>query len=132
MPLLLIGLGLGDEKDVTVAGLEAIQSADTVYLEAYTSVLGVKKEKLEAFYNKEIHISDRYEVEESTEKMLDQADAGIVAFLAKKVTLAANGVAVDVNQMGYKGGNSIGRQAADATRKSIQGGTKVSETTSFD
>tara|TARA_B100000795_G_scaffold124889_1_gene93181 strand:- start:401 stop:1507 length:1107 start_codon:yes stop_codon:yes gene_type:complete len=81
MPLLLIGLGLGDEKDVTVAGLEAIQSADTVYLEAYTSVLGVKKEKLEAFYNKEIHISDRYEVEESTEKMLDQADAGIVAFL---------------------------------------------------
>jgi diphthine synthase len=81
MPLLLVGLGLGDEKDVTIAGLEAIQSADTVYLEAYTSVLGVKAEKLEAFYGCKINISDRHEVESATEKMLDQANSGTVAFL---------------------------------------------------
>ena len=81
MPLLLVGLGLGNEKDVTVAGLEAIQSSDVVYLEAYTSVLGVKAEKLEEFYGCKIHISDRYEVESATDKMLDQAESGTVSFL---------------------------------------------------
>ena len=81
MPLLLVGLGLGDEKDITVAGLEAIRSSDAVYLEAYTSVLGVKAEKLEEFYGCKIHISDRYEVESGTDAMLDQAITGTVSFL---------------------------------------------------
>lgn len=44
--LYLIGLGLSDEKDVTVRGLEAIKSSTRVYLEAYTSILGVGKERL--------------------------------------------------------------------------------------
>lgn len=44
--LYLIGLGLSDEKDVTVRGLEAIKGSDRVYLEAYTSILGVGKERL--------------------------------------------------------------------------------------
>ena len=35
-----IGLGLGDEKDVTIKGKEAIERSSRVYLEAYTSVLG--------------------------------------------------------------------------------------------
>lgn len=42
----VIGLGLGDAKDVTVKGLEIIKRCDRVYLEAYTSVLSVGKEKL--------------------------------------------------------------------------------------
>jgi hypothetical protein len=37
--LTLIGLGLGDVKDITLNGLEAIKNADKVFLEAYTSVL---------------------------------------------------------------------------------------------
>ena len=36
----LIGLGLGDEKDITIKGYEAIQRCTKVYLESYTSVLG--------------------------------------------------------------------------------------------
>lgn len=41
------GLGLSDEKDVTLKGLEAIRKSSRVYLEAYTSMLiGVSKEKL--------------------------------------------------------------------------------------
>jgi diphthine synthase len=46
MPLYLIGLGLGDEKDVTVKGAEAIARCSLVFLEAYTSVLGVDARKL--------------------------------------------------------------------------------------
>jgi len=44
--LYIVGLGLSDEKDITVKGLEAIKSCERVYLEAYTSVLIVSKEKL--------------------------------------------------------------------------------------
>ena len=44
--LYLIGLGLADEKDITVKGLEIVQKAKRVYLEAYTSILLVDHEKL--------------------------------------------------------------------------------------
>lgn len=42
----LIGLGLGDAKDVTVKGLEIIRKCDRVYLEAYTSILTVGQDVL--------------------------------------------------------------------------------------
>jgi len=42
----IIGLGLGDAKDVTVKGLEIIKLCSRVYLEAYTSILTVGKESL--------------------------------------------------------------------------------------
>lgn len=44
--LQLIGLGLADETDVTVKGLDMIKKAERVYLEAYTSILLVDTEKL--------------------------------------------------------------------------------------
>ena len=37
--LYIIGLGLGDERDITVRGLEAVKTCDKVYMEAYTSLL---------------------------------------------------------------------------------------------
>lgn len=42
----LIGLGLADEKDITVRGLEIVKKAERVYLEAYTAILLVDKAKL--------------------------------------------------------------------------------------
>ncbi|OWK05016.1 DPH5, partial [Cervus elaphus hippelaphus] len=42
----MIGLGLGDAKDITVKGLEVVRRCSRVYLEAYTSVLTVGKEVL--------------------------------------------------------------------------------------
>lgn len=44
--LYLVGLGLADETDITVKGLEVVKKAERVYLEAYTSILLVDKEKL--------------------------------------------------------------------------------------
>lgn len=44
--LFIVGLGLGDEKDVTIKGKEAIDSCSKIFLEAYTSVLSVGKERL--------------------------------------------------------------------------------------
>ena len=44
--LYLVGLGLADETDLTVRGLEGVKKAERVYLEAYTSILLVDKAKL--------------------------------------------------------------------------------------
>ncbi|KAB2572422.1 Tetrapyrrole methylase [Lasiodiplodia theobromae] len=76
-----IGLGLADEKDVTVRGLEIIKRAERVYLEAYTAVLLVDKETLEAFYGRSVIIADREMVESSSDDILADADKVDVAFL---------------------------------------------------
>lgn len=47
--LYFVGLGLGDEKDITVKGLEAVKSCDFIFLEGYTSILCVDKERLVFF-----------------------------------------------------------------------------------
>ena len=44
--LYIVGLGLGDEKDITIRGLEAIKTCDVVLLEHYTSLLGVSIERM--------------------------------------------------------------------------------------
>ena len=41
--LYLVGLGLGDETDITLKGLEVVKKSARVYLEAYTSILLVDK-----------------------------------------------------------------------------------------
>lgn len=41
--LYLVGLGLGDETDITLKGLEVVKKSTRVYLEAYTSILLVDK-----------------------------------------------------------------------------------------
>jgi len=79
--LYLIGLGLCDEKDITVKGLEAIKECDQIFLEGYTSILGIDKEKLEKFYGKAITIADRETVESNAEVILDAAKTFKVAFL---------------------------------------------------
>ncbi len=44
--LVVVGLGLADETDITVKGLNVVKAASRVYLEAYTSILLVDKDKL--------------------------------------------------------------------------------------
>ncbi|MBR9702896.1 diphthine synthase [Candidatus Woesearchaeota archaeon] len=90
MTLSLIGLGLGDEKDITVRGLELVKSADLVFLEAYTSLLSAKKEALEAFYGKKIILADRDLIEkEIEEKILIPAKTQNVALLVVGDTFGA-------------------------------------------
>lgn len=62
--LTFIGLGLYDEKDITVKGLEAVRNADAVYAEFYTSnLIGTSIEKIEKFYGKKLIILSREEIE---------------------------------------------------------------------
>ncbi|EME32852.1 diphthine synthase [Galdieria sulphuraria] len=78
--LYLIGLGLGDEKDITIKGLEAVKKADLVFLESYTSILGIDRESLSSFYGKEVVEADR-EFTEGAKEILSLAKTKNVAFL---------------------------------------------------
>ena len=81
--LYIVGLGLGDERDVTERGAAAIRDADVVFLEAYTSVLGTTSvERLEEKYGKRIDIAYRETVESESDRILRPAREGkSVAFL---------------------------------------------------
>lgn len=81
MTLYLIGLGLGNEKDITVKGLEIIKSCDLIYLESYTSLLCCTKEELEQFYGKKIILANRDMAEQGEDHILEQAKTKNVAFL---------------------------------------------------
>lgn len=81
MPLYFIGLGLNNEKDITINGLEAVKKCDVVYLENYTSILNCKKEDLEKFYGKKIILARRNIVEADDNEIIENAKTKNVAFL---------------------------------------------------
>lgn len=81
MTLYMIGIGLFDEKDITVRGLEAVKKCSYVYLENYTSILSVSVEELEKFYGKKIILADREMVEKKADEILTHAKKDDVAFL---------------------------------------------------
>tara|TARA_B110000971_G_scaffold197259_1_gene212971 strand:+ start:250 stop:897 length:648 start_codon:yes stop_codon:yes gene_type:complete len=78
MTLYIIGLGLGDEKDVTLRGLEYIKTCDVLFLEAYTSILSnsISSEHLSKFYEKEVKIADRTLVESEADQIINPAING--------------------------------------------------------
>ncbi len=79
--LYFIGLGLYDEEDISVKGLEAVRAADTVYAEFYTSrLMGTTLEKMEALYGKRVCLLSREEVEVDP-AWLEDARKKDVAFL---------------------------------------------------
>lgn len=102
----IIGLGLGDPKDVTVKGLEIIKKCERVYLESYTSILTCGKAALvnitfhfsssyiewthsfmwtssfqEEFYGRPLIIADRELVEQGANDILENAQNVDVALL---------------------------------------------------
>ena len=58
----LVGLGLGDAKDITVKGLEIVKNADFVFLEAYTSILCVGQQVLVRKWKNYVIYSAMYQV----------------------------------------------------------------------
>lgn len=79
--LYLIGLGLGDAKDITLKGLEIVKTVSKVYLENYTSILCCGQEELEKLYGRSITLVDREMMEQGCREILDNADGGGAAVL---------------------------------------------------
>ena len=82
MVLYLIGLGLCNEKDITVRGLEYIKQSDYIYMDYYTSILGINSTKLEEYYGKKIILADREMIEIGFDKeILEKAKSSKVSLL---------------------------------------------------
>ncbi|MEM0353653.1 MAG: diphthine synthase [Archaeoglobaceae archaeon] len=93
--LTLIGLGLGDEKDITIRGLEAVKDADVVYAEFYTSKIFASLEALRKFLGKEIRLLSREDLEERVGSLIEETKRKKVAILvAGDPTIATTHVAI--------------------------------------
>jgi diphthine synthase len=80
--LTFVGLGLYDERSVTVRGREAIAAADRVFAEFYTSHLaGATVADLEASHGVTVELRDRAGVERDPEPILAAATGGEAVFL---------------------------------------------------
>ena len=77
-----VGLGLYDERSVTIAGRDAIQSADAVFAEFYTSdLVAATVQDLEDYHDVSIDVRDRAGVEQDPGPILAAAEDGTAAFL---------------------------------------------------
>jgi diphthine synthase len=83
MVIYFIGLGLYDEKDITLKGLETARKCDLVFAEFYTSLLaGTTIDKIEGLIGKPIRRLSREDVEMHFERtVLSEAKDKDVAFL---------------------------------------------------
>ncbi|HLC58614.1 MAG TPA: diphthine synthase [Candidatus Nanoarchaeia archaeon] len=80
--LYLIGIGLGNEKDITLNALETLKKCDFIYLENYTSKLNFNIKDFEKLIGKTIILADR-ELVESGDDIVNSSLGGEVAFLVK-------------------------------------------------
>jgi len=80
--LTFVGLGLYDERSITVEGREAVAAADRVFAEFYTSRLaGATVADLEAYHGVDVEVRDRDGVEGDPSPILDAAESGGAVFL---------------------------------------------------
>ena len=88
--LTFVGLGLYDERSITVAGREVLRSADRVVAEFYTSKLaGATVDDLEAYHGVEIEVREREGVEGSPDDFLADAAEENVVFLTAGDTMVS-------------------------------------------
>ena len=89
MTLNFIGIGLNDEKDITLKGLELVKKSDFVYLDNYTSKINCPVEQLEKLYGKKISLADRQLVESDDNLILKNAKEKNTSFLIVGEVFAA-------------------------------------------
>ena len=74
MELIFIGLGLNDDKGITLKGLEETKNADSVFMETYTSKMpDFSFERFEELCQKKIILLERRDLEEDNGKVILQA-----------------------------------------------------------
>src|SRR5207245_3922597 len=83
MTVAFIGLGLNDERGLTLEGLEEARHASSVFAEFYTNIMpGLDRKKLELLLGKRIVVLSRVELEdEGGRRIVEAAARKKVAFL---------------------------------------------------
>jgi diphthine synthase len=87
--LYLVGLGVWDEKDVSIKGWEAAVKSDSVYAEFYTADWGGSAKGLEKLIGKRITVIGRSDLEENAGKILGEAKKKDVTVLVPGDPLVA-------------------------------------------
>ncbi|UTF55113.1 diphthine synthase [Natronosalvus rutilus] len=86
--LTFVGLGLYDERSITVEGRDALRNADRAYAEFYTSQLvGTTVESLEDHHGIDVEVRDRAGVEQHPDDILESAETEDVVFLTAGDTM---------------------------------------------
>jgi diphthine synthase len=86
--LSFVGLGLYDERSITLRGRDTLQGADTAFAEFYTSKLaGTTVETLESTHNIDIQVRDRAGIEQTPEPILTAAENEETVFLTAGDTM---------------------------------------------
>ncbi|RCU48202.1 diphthine synthase [Haloplanus salinus] len=86
--LSFVGLGLYDERSITVEGRQALRAADRAFAEFYTSrLVGTSVDALEAHHGVDIEVRDRTGVEQRPDPILDAAEDESVVFLTAGDTM---------------------------------------------
>lgn len=119
--LVLVGLGLYDEKDVSVRGLEEIRDADAVFAEFYTSLMpGLSMHKLEEMAGKEVTVVARNVLEdEEGELIFEAAKNGKAVLLVPGDPLISTthvDLCISAKKMGIKTRVVHGASAVSAVR----------------
>ena len=83
--LVFVGLGLYDEKDISLRGLEEMKEADVVFAEFYTSLMpGFSIQKLEEMTGKQVKVVSRRVLEEEEgQQLFEAAKKGKAVFLVQ-------------------------------------------------
>ena len=69
--LVFVGLGLHDEKGISLNGIEEAKTADTIFMELYTNLLPeFSVERFESMVGKKIHLLQRHNLEEENGALL--------------------------------------------------------------
>ena len=72
--LVFVGLGLNDEKGISINGLEETKTADYVFMEIYTSLMpDFNLKRFEALCGKRVHVVSRRELEEENGTVILEA-----------------------------------------------------------
>lgn len=101
--LYIIGLGLYDEKDISLKGLETLKKCKKIYAEFYTNLWHGSIENLEKLIENKIKILDRGDVEEAPDEFLNYAKKEDVALLIPGDPMAATthiGLVLRAEKMG--------------------------------
>ncbi len=103
--LTFVGLGLCDEKDISIRGYEAVRDADVVFAEFYTSrLIRADIKKLENFFGKRITVLPRESVEDGKEILRVAQDKNVVLLVAGDPLVATTHISLRMmaERMGIK------------------------------
>ncbi len=81
--LVFVGLGLNDEKGISLRGLEEAKAAEEVFMELYTNLMpNFSVKNFEQVTGKRVRVLSRHDLEEENGKLvLDAAENGKTVFL---------------------------------------------------